>query len=186
MHLGDRLKAERERLGYSQPALAALVAASTTSQQGWERGTTQPNSAYLLAMAAVGIDVIYVLSGERPSDEMRERMRSAALHAINAGTSPVPLDVDQINAQSSGLTLDPPISAREIDLVQRLRGLNAAGQQAVEAMVMSLATGALQRGAAAPRQKQVFHGPTDKSRHQTFHAPVRSVIGKIVNKKPGG
>lgn len=63
--LGERLKVERERLGYTQPDFAELVGASKRSQIGWEQGRSAPDANALAAWAAEGLDVGYVLSGVR-------------------------------------------------------------------------------------------------------------------------
>lgn len=66
--LGDRLREERERLGLSQPAFAALAEASKSSQASWEKETAYPNAKALQVWARVGVDVAYVLMGVRSSD----------------------------------------------------------------------------------------------------------------------
>jgi transcriptional regulator with XRE-family HTH domain len=66
--LGERLKEERERLGYTQPDFAALVGASKRSQIGWEQGRTSPDASSLARWVEIGLDAVYVLSGEKPED----------------------------------------------------------------------------------------------------------------------
>ncbi|WP_240527521.1 helix-turn-helix domain-containing protein [Pseudomonas aeruginosa] len=63
--LGDRLKAERERLGYTQTEFADLAGASKRSQIGWEQGRSAPDANALAAWLEEGLDVIFVLSGQR-------------------------------------------------------------------------------------------------------------------------
>ena len=65
MDLAGRIKEERERLGYSQTAFAALAEASKHSQINWEKGAASPNAATLAAWAAVGLDVLFVVTGQR-------------------------------------------------------------------------------------------------------------------------
>lgn len=65
MNLNERIKEERERLGYSQTAFAALAEASKHSQINWEKGTGTPTAAVLAAWAAHGLDVLYVVTGQR-------------------------------------------------------------------------------------------------------------------------
>jgi len=65
MDLGARLKAERERLGFSQTDFAALAGASKHSQINWEKGTAAPNAIVLAAWASHGLDVLYVVTGIR-------------------------------------------------------------------------------------------------------------------------
>lgn len=65
MDLGARLKSERERLGLSQTDFAAVAGASKHAQINWEKGAAAPNAAALAAWADHGLDVLYVVTGER-------------------------------------------------------------------------------------------------------------------------
>ena len=65
MNLGDRLREERERLGYTQPAFADVVGAKKHAQINWEKGAAFPNAAALEAWSKVGLDVLYVVTGQR-------------------------------------------------------------------------------------------------------------------------
>ncbi|MFC5431769.1 helix-turn-helix domain-containing protein [Paraburkholderia denitrificans] len=65
MGIGDRLKEERVRLGYTQPDFAALVGASKSSLIRWEAGTKSPDIAHLAEWSTVGLDVLYVATGTR-------------------------------------------------------------------------------------------------------------------------
>ncbi|MFP3922801.1 helix-turn-helix domain-containing protein [Pseudomonas sp. W5-36] len=63
--LGERLREERDRLGINQNELADIGGVKRNSQGNYERGRQNPDTAYLLAIAKVGIDVMYVLFGTR-------------------------------------------------------------------------------------------------------------------------
>ncbi len=65
MNLHERLKTERERLGFNQTAFAAMAGASKHSQINWEKGLASPNAAALAAWAAAGLDVLFVVTGQR-------------------------------------------------------------------------------------------------------------------------
>ncbi|QPG65942.1 helix-turn-helix transcriptional regulator [Pseudomonas sp. BIGb0427] len=65
MGIGDRLKEERERLGLSQTDFAALAGASKNSQYNYEKGERSPDANYLAAAAQQGVDVLYVVTGQR-------------------------------------------------------------------------------------------------------------------------
>jgi transcriptional regulator with XRE-family HTH domain len=89
---GERIREERERLGFSQPAFAALAEASKSSQASWEKETAYPNVKALAVWARVGVDVSYVVTGARSSsaatlasDEMElVRLFRAAPLAVKA------------------------------------------------------------------------------------------------------
>lgn len=65
MSIGERLKEERERLSYNQADFAAVGGASRGSQVAWEKGGAYPNAEFLAAIAAIGADVQYIITGER-------------------------------------------------------------------------------------------------------------------------
>ncbi len=63
MDISERLKSERLRLGYTQPAFALLGGATKQTLINWEAGRQTPNAAFLAAIAAAGVDVLYVVTG---------------------------------------------------------------------------------------------------------------------------
>ena len=74
--IGERLREERERLGLSQPAFAALGGAGKHSQINYEADRRSPDGQYLSAVAAHGVDVLYVLTGQRtPGHELAQQVR---------------------------------------------------------------------------------------------------------------
>ncbi len=70
--IGGRLREERERLGRTQIEFAELGSASKRSQTDWEQGNLVPNGEYLATIAIHGVDVGYVLTGERNSSRLSE------------------------------------------------------------------------------------------------------------------
>lgn len=65
---GARLKAERERLGLTQSKIAAIGGVGKTTQIKYEKDTSSPDIPYLAAVAKAGIDIFYVITGERIND----------------------------------------------------------------------------------------------------------------------
>lgn len=65
--MGQRLKEERERLGMTQPDFAAKGGVTKVSQYNYESGRRAPDGAYLAAVAAIGVDVQYIITGQRSS-----------------------------------------------------------------------------------------------------------------------
>lgn len=106
MTVGKRLKEERERLGFNQTDFAAIGGVGRKSQFNYEDDERRADSAYLSAIAAVGADVRYIITGEREgpapdlltSDE-RELLtlfrkaslavKAAAIGALVGGINPV-------------------------------------------------------------------------------------------------
>lgn len=65
LNIGERLKEERVRLGFSQGDFAAIGGVAKTSQFNYEKGERSPDAAYLAAIAEQGADVLYIVTGER-------------------------------------------------------------------------------------------------------------------------
>lgn len=62
---GERLREERERLGLSQTLFGDLAQVTKKTQMLYESGQRSPKADYLTAIAEQGIDVQYVLTGNR-------------------------------------------------------------------------------------------------------------------------
>lgn len=147
MNLGSRLKTERERLGFSQTDFAALAGASKHSQINWEKGAAAPNATVLAAWAAHGMDVLYVVTGQRSNRQTSTVMTELA----NNGH----VSTGQSNAQTSAHmteTGDPVtipaadvthaayrLSRREQALIENYRGSDDEGRRAVEVTASALA-----------------------------------------------
>lgn len=63
--LGYRLKEERARKGLNQTDFAALAGGSRGAQAAYERDEKIPGGSYLTALAAAGVDILYILTGQR-------------------------------------------------------------------------------------------------------------------------
>lgn len=63
--MGARLVEERERLGFSQQDFFRACGISKAQQYNFEKGINYPGGAYLIAADALGVDVLYVLTGRR-------------------------------------------------------------------------------------------------------------------------
>ena len=62
---GARLASERLRLGLNQQQLGEACGVSKTSQLNYESGKRTPDTLYLTAAIKAGVDVMYVISGQR-------------------------------------------------------------------------------------------------------------------------
>lgn len=101
MSIGERLREERERLAFTQPAFAGLAETTKKSQIDYEKDLTQPKAGYLAAIAKVGADVQYIVTGVRSAQalsneealllkgfrEMDEATRKRTLAFVLAGES---------------------------------------------------------------------------------------------------
>jgi len=86
MSINERLREERERLGFNQTDFAGLGDASLRSQIEWEKGKAFPNAKVLAAIAEAGADVQYILTGIRSSTALSpdEQMLIAGYRALDA------------------------------------------------------------------------------------------------------
>ena len=64
-HIGERLRGERARLGLSQVVFPAACGVNRSTLATWEKGEQSPTAAVLSLMAGLGVDVLYVVTGER-------------------------------------------------------------------------------------------------------------------------
>lgn len=185
MSLGEWLKEERRRVGLSQAGLGALIGGSERGVQDWERGVSQPNATYLTAMAAAGMDVLYVLSGVRMSEEQLEVSALAARATLDATAKSSDRDrLAQLNIEAMRLALVPPISAGETDLVRRYRALGPDGQVAVERMIEALGgvpASPVQSPVTKKRSKVTIHGDVGQQVKGDAHNFGTFVVG---GKKP--
>lgn len=115
--IGERLREEREGLGKTQGDFAAMTAsagvpgATRQSQARYEKGLASPSAAYLAVIASAGVDVRYVLTGDRE------------------GPAPVALSGEE------GLLLqyyrDAPSAVRKAAMAALLSGAPGSGQSVV-------------------------------------------------------
>ncbi|MEH6490736.1 helix-turn-helix domain-containing protein [Halopseudomonas sp.] len=67
--IGDRLRAERERLGLNQEEFGQLGGVNRNSQANYEKGKRSPDAEYLAAVAKHGVDILHVVTGSRAPAE---------------------------------------------------------------------------------------------------------------------
>ncbi|WP_225042005.1 helix-turn-helix domain-containing protein [Xanthomonas campestris] len=89
MTVGKRLKDERKRFGLTQDEMATQLGVSRYAQLNFEKDINVPGGAYLLAALDRGVDVLYVLTGQRsqlePADmRLLSAFKAAPLSAQNA------------------------------------------------------------------------------------------------------
>ena len=63
--IGDRLRKERDRLDMNQSDFASAAGTTRKTQFNYESDNRRPDADYLAAIAAIGADVLYILTGHR-------------------------------------------------------------------------------------------------------------------------
>ena len=142
---GERLREERERLGLSQTAFAEAGGVQKRAQINYEKADRLPDAAYLAAIAAIGVDVLYVITGK--GQIMTDQSKRATSPVLTETTHPVteskavtegpPLD-DQA-ATAGQIPAMPVLSRRERHLLANYRGSDEEGRRAMEATASALA-----------------------------------------------
>jgi len=62
---GKRLKEERKRIGLTQEDLGRFGGVQPNTQSLYEKGERKPDITYLAGIEAAGIDILYVITGQR-------------------------------------------------------------------------------------------------------------------------
>lgn len=83
--IGLRLRRERLRLSLSQRELGEAGGIKTNTQGKYENAKGLPKAQYLAAVSALGVDVLYVLTG-RPASAVTELSNSESLILANYRT----------------------------------------------------------------------------------------------------
>lgn len=65
MTIGERLKEERQRIGVNQTVLAEKCGVTKNTQLAYEKGDRNPDTVYLAQAASLGLDILYLVTGER-------------------------------------------------------------------------------------------------------------------------
>lgn len=79
-----RLVAERERLRLTQIELRERMGVSKASQIRYESGDSSPDADYLAELDAIGVDVMYLLTGVRRSDALSDELQNLVEAYIDA------------------------------------------------------------------------------------------------------
>jgi transcriptional regulator with XRE-family HTH domain len=62
---GERIREERESRGFNQTEFGQIGGVSRNTQASYERGERNADTSYLSRLATAGVDVMYILSGQR-------------------------------------------------------------------------------------------------------------------------
>ena len=63
--IGARLRQERERLGETQDSFAVLAGVGKRALIHYEKDERVPDANFLAALSVAGVDVLYILTGQR-------------------------------------------------------------------------------------------------------------------------
>lgn len=80
MDVSQRITIERKRLQMSQAAFAQAAGVSLSTQKRYEKGERGADSDYLAALSKIGVDISFVLTGQRNPDAHADRQ--GLLHVL--------------------------------------------------------------------------------------------------------
>ncbi|RQO62196.1 XRE family transcriptional regulator [Pseudomonas sp. KBW05] len=89
MGIGARLKSERLRLGLTQTMLGAAGGVEVNAQGRYEAGVRIPRADYLASIAKVGIDVLYVVTGQRMQNRAADFTGDCGLPPVSQSESKI-------------------------------------------------------------------------------------------------
>lgn len=84
MSIGDRIKEEREKLGYSQEAFANAGGVSKRSQIMYEQNKTEVGAGYFSKIVEIGADIQYILTGKKIEDNQSQEAKIASSDKITS------------------------------------------------------------------------------------------------------
>lgn len=90
---GQRLRAERERLGLSQSAFGDLCGVGKNAQINYEGDKRSPDGVYLMAAAGAGADVLFIVTGERSAASMSPVLLNSISHQLAEPSDYAPIPV---------------------------------------------------------------------------------------------
>lgn len=81
--IGEILKEERARLGMNQDEFSAVGGLKRRALTLYEQNVRSPDAAYLRALAAIGVDVQYILTGEQASSALVDHEKEMLINYRN-------------------------------------------------------------------------------------------------------
>ncbi len=115
--IGNRLRAERERLGLTQDELADELGLSRQSLVYYERGERSPLADQLLTLERLGGDAAYVVTGRRIPASDGEALERAlqSIDALSLNTGIKLTDAARLKwaTVALGMALEAPLAAQE-------------------------------------------------------------------------
>jgi transcriptional regulator with XRE-family HTH domain len=113
LSIGDRLRAERLRLGYTQPDFASIGGVSKNTLLGYEKGNgASPAADFLAAIHAVGADVMFIVTGQR-SLAAAEGLAPEEVQLLEEFRQLAAEDQNTVSRIATGLRVVPATTAPE-------------------------------------------------------------------------
>lgn len=126
--IGGRLTTERRSTGLTQGDFAKKLGVTVQSQGNYERGVRSPSAEYLQEAAQLGIDVNYIITGQRCGEPANQlTAQEEALIALYRGAQQ-PIQAAVMGALATGIM--PVGSSRTVTV--SASNSKAAGNNIIE------------------------------------------------------
>lgn len=195
---GERLKEERKRLGLSKIDFANMLGIHRNTQGNYEAGR-EPPIPYLLAVQEAGVDVAYVMEGERLAGVASQCAQVTRRIFETAGRIGVTdLDQDAVaelayllakNEEHSASGLDECLSAEQTD--DLVRWAFTAGDEFAEAVSAIGSYGSIPTGSPPTIQAEAemiletlsLYVANKGALHLSLHDNIRLTAEAVVNRR---
>ena len=109
--IAERFKEVREQLGLSQIAMGAIGGVKKNTIINYEKGDSSPTADYLSALAKIGVDVLYLVTGQRMTATLEDEER-VLLNYYRAAPEPIKKAAIGVLLSTQSHQSDKPIKAR--------------------------------------------------------------------------
>lgn len=90
MNIGSRIRRERNRLGLTRSVFGKAGGVESGAQGRYESGTSSPRAEYFAGISAIGVDVLFVITGHHASDRVYSEASIRQANAVAAAMLPMP------------------------------------------------------------------------------------------------
>jgi transcriptional regulator with XRE-family HTH domain len=139
--IGPRLKEERERIGLTQEAFSEAAGGKRRTLIDWEKGVSSPTAVQLSALSRIGVDVLYVVTGQRQGQTQSQSQAPTE----SATVTSLPPSELQTWKQMLAIVLDAAYRARRplqadvvTNIVDSLMALQQPGRSVTDSAVAEL------------------------------------------------
>lgn len=118
--LGERIKEERERLGMNQTAFGEIGGVKKNAQFLYESNSRSPDAQYLEAIAKVGADINYIVTGNK-TPPTKDGLLEGEVIFLNKKTGK-PISLNELNDSLEMVRIELDRAREEVRRAQEIVG----------------------------------------------------------------
>lgn len=122
---GERLRAERKRLGLSQTEMAEVAQVKKQAQMRYEGGLSSPQAEYLNRVAAVGVNVAFVLTGQMAAETLQSA-EAALIASFRAASPEIQRAVMSVLGHTGSETSSSPLAGHAVVVAPEAKNVGQA------------------------------------------------------------